>query len=106
MEAVRILVESESLQSYTLAKAYRERKQVWCIGSFIAVYVVQAVLIYYLIIAHKDYAIAHRHLILPITYVGRTFNLALDIWVFTKFIRLLYFYIQKKSEKADLTLVN
>ena len=106
MEAVRILVESESLQSYVLAKALREKKQAWCIGSFIAVYVVQAVIIYYLIIAHKDYAIAHRDFILPVTYVGRTFNLALDIWVFTKFIRLLNFYAQKKSEKAGLTLVN
>jgi hypothetical protein len=106
MEAVRILVESESPQSYTLAKALKERKQAWCIGSFIAVYSVQAVLIYYLIISHKDYAIEHRHLILPITYVGRTFNLALDIWMFTLFIRLLYFYVQKKSEKANLTLEN
>jgi hypothetical protein len=94
MEAVRILFESESPHSYALAKALKERKQAWCIGSFIAVYSVQAVLIYYLIIAHKDYAVAHRHIILPITYIGRTFNLALDIWVFSLFIRLLCFYVQ------------
>jgi len=80
--------------------------QTWCIGSFIAVYVVQAVIIYYIIIANKEYAITHRHIILPVTYAGRTFKLALEIWVSTKFVRLFYFYIQKKREKAVLTSEN
>lgn len=93
MELVRLKVESESHIVY--GRRYRRWRweRAGCLGSFVVIYVIQAVVIYYIIVKNVEYARENRTVIFTITIVGRIFKLLLEIWVFTKFITIFIYFI-------------
>jgi len=72
------------------------------------VYVIQGVIIYYLIIMDKEFSKANRIVLLSITVIGRIFKLTLEAWISIKFVSLMKFLIQKKRSrnKKGLTRFN
>ena len=57
----------------------------------------QAVVIYYLIVSNIEYSREHRTVLLTITVVCRLFKLILEAWIITKFIRVFQYFIKRKS---------
>jgi hypothetical protein len=60
-------------------------------------YLLQAVVIYYLIVSNIEYSREHRTVLLTITVVCRLFKLILEAWIITKFIRVFQYFIKRKS---------
>ncbi len=75
----------------------RKLEQGWCIWSFMIGYLLQTVVVYYLIVSDIEYSREHRTVLLTITVVCRVFKLILEAWIITKFIRVFQYFIKTKT---------